>query len=129
METLTNNLEKEQTPRRGFLRILAGGAASLGLTTLVSPFSSLAQQKPAPKPMMAKAPKSEADEWFAKVKGSHRVVYDAVHPYEIMPFVWPKIFLLTNAATGSPASDCGVVVVLRHEAIPYAFKDAMWSKY
>lgn len=37
--------------------------------------------------------------------------------------------LLTNAATGSPASDCGVVVVLRHDAIAYAFEDRLWSTY
>jgi intracellular sulfur oxidation DsrE/DsrF family protein len=36
---------------------------------------------------------------------------------------------MTNQATGSPASDCGVVVVLRHDAICYAFQDKMWEKY
>jgi hypothetical protein len=46
-----------------------------------------------------------------------------------MPFAWPKIFLLTNAATGTPEKDNTAVVVLRHDAIPYAFNDAMWKKY
>jgi intracellular sulfur oxidation DsrE/DsrF family protein len=46
-----------------------------------------------------------------------------------MPFAWPKVFLLTNAATGTPEADCGVVVVMRHEGIPYAFQDKMWEKY
>jgi intracellular sulfur oxidation DsrE/DsrF family protein len=46
-----------------------------------------------------------------------------------MPFAWPKVFLLTNAATGTPEKDCGVVVILRHNAIPYALNNQMWAKY
>src|SRR5690606_38413413 len=32
-------------------------------------------------------------------------------------------------ATGSPNTDCGVIVVLRHDAIPYAMQDNLWTKY
>jgi intracellular sulfur oxidation DsrE/DsrF family protein len=74
-------------------------------------------------------PMDPAEEWFNKVKGSHRVVYDATRPHEIMPFAWPLVFIKTNEATGTPSTDCGVVVVLRHDAIPYAFQDQMWEKY
>src|SRR5262249_21388496 len=101
METLTNRIENESTPRRGFIRAIAGGAAALGLTALASPLSSFAQQpakKASPttpaKPMAAKAQKSEADIWFDKVKGSHRVIYDCTRPNDMMPFAWPRIFLL-----------------------------------
>jgi len=129
---MTNETLNQPTPRRGFLGMIATGAAAVGLTALASPFQLTAQQKggakPAP-PAAPAGPKSEADAWFDKVKGRHRVVYDATRTHEVMPFVWPKVFLLTNAATGTPESDCGVVVVLRHEAICYAFKDPMWEKY
>jgi hypothetical protein len=128
METLTNNFEKEQ-PRRGFIRMIAGGAAALGLTALASPLTTYAQQKPAGKPSTPKPARGEADLWFDKLKGSHRVVFDATVPKELLPFAWPKVFLLTNAATGTPEHDCGVVVVLRHDAICYAFKDNIWAKY
>lgn len=121
-----NNLK--QTHRRGFLGMLASGAAALGLTALSSPFQLNAQQQGGKKPVPA-VPKSEADLWFDKIKGRHRVVYDATQPHEIFPFAWPKVFLLTNEATGSPASDCGVVVVLRHSAICYAMQDHLWAKY
>ncbi|MFI5164908.1 MAG: hypothetical protein ACHQHP_06650, partial [Bacteroidia bacterium] len=120
---------KQTTPRRGFLGTIATGAAALGLTALASPFTLNAQQKAPAKAAMPKAPMSEADVWFGKVKGTHRIVYDATRTHEVMPFVWPKVFLLTNAATGSPEHDCGVVVILRHEGIPYAFKDEVWEKY
>ncbi|HJP63466.1 MAG TPA: hypothetical protein VJ844_08500, partial [Mucilaginibacter sp.] len=72
---------------------------------------------------------SDADEWFNKVKGKHRIVFDVTQPNGIMPFAWPKIFLVTNSATGSPESDCTVVVILRHNAIPYAMGNDLWAKY
>jgi intracellular sulfur oxidation DsrE/DsrF family protein len=124
-----NNLN-QKTERRGFIGTLAAGAAALGLATVTSSFKLSGQQpKPAAKAPASSKAASPADQWFGKVKGTHRVVFDATRPNEIMPFVWPKIFILTNGATGSPSSDCGVVVVLRHEAICYAFQDAMWAKY
>jgi intracellular sulfur oxidation DsrE/DsrF family protein len=122
-----NNFNKS-TPRRSFLGMLATGATAVGLASLVTPLQLNGQAKK----MTAAAKATSAspgDVWFNKVKGRHRVVYDATRPHEIFPFAWPKVFLMTNAATGSPASDCGVVVVLRHDAIPYAFQDNMWAKY
>jgi intracellular sulfur oxidation DsrE/DsrF family protein len=103
------------------------------LTAISSPLNSYAQVKEkmsqGREKMPAAKPTSEADMWFNKVKGTHRVVYDATRPHEIMPFAWPKVFLLTNQATGSMPSDCGVVVVMRHDAICYAFQDSIWEKY
>ena len=124
---MTDNDLKNTTPRRGFLGMLATGAAAIGLTSIATPFQLNGQQKT--KPMKAAAPKNDSDAWFDKVKGTHRAVFDATRPHEIMPFVWPLVFVLTNEATGSPASDCGVVVVLRHDAIPYAMNDNLWAKY
>jgi hypothetical protein len=124
--------KKNSTPnteRRGFLGALATGAAAIGLATLVSPFRLNAQDPKVSQIKKSAGPTNPADIWFNKVKGTHRVVYDATRPHEIFPFAWPAVFLMTNEATGSPASDCGVVVVLRHAAIPYAFKDKMWEKY
>jgi len=118
--------QNSKPSRRGFLGTLASGAAMLGLASIASPLNVQAQQKDH---KAAAQPLNPADAWFNKVKGKHRVVFDATRPHEIMPFAWPKVFLLTNGATGTPESDCGFVVVLRHEAIGYAFQDAMWEKY
>src|SRR5688572_16194283 len=94
-KTMTDETLNQPTPRRGFLGMLAGGAAALGLTALVSPLSLQAQQKGATKPVSpSSAAKSEADLWFDKLKGKHRVVYDAPHTHEIFPFAWPRVFLL-----------------------------------
>lgn len=109
--------------RRKFLHNLAAGAATLGIASVVSPFQKLSaaplQSAAAPGP----------DDWFNKIRGKHRIVFDATEPNDIMPFAWPKVFLLTNAATGTPQKDCNAVVVLRHAAIPYAFDHNMWEKY
>jgi intracellular sulfur oxidation DsrE/DsrF family protein len=132
---MTENKLEQNTHRRGFLGILASGAAALGLTALASPLA-LAQQKGAAKPAAPQgktgappAPKNEADMWFDKVKGKHRVIYDATRWRDVLPLVWPKVFLMTNEKTGTPEADCGVVVVFRHDGIPYAFQDRMWEKY
>jgi len=109
------------TDRRGFLGTLTAGAASIGMTALLNPFQQLQAN--------SNLAFNDADEWFKKIKGKHRIVFDATRPHELMPFAWPRVFLLTNEATGTPSSDCSVVVVLRHDAIPYAFQHAMWSKY
>lgn len=119
---MANHDLKQTTHRRGFIGSLATGAATLGMAALVNPLQLKAEPN-------FGGDVSEADEWFKKVKGKHRIVYDVTAPNGIMPFAWPKVFLLTNAATGTPEADCGVVVILRHEAIPYALGNDLWTKY
>ena len=126
---MNNDQLNQPTQRRGFLGMLASGAAAIGLAAFTSPLKLNAQQPKSTVAGSMEMSKNPADQWFNKVKGIHRVVYDATHPHEVMPFAWPKIFLLTNQATGTPETDCGVVVVLRHDAICYAFKDKIWEKY
>lgn len=110
-----------KNPRREFLGSLAAGAATLGISTL-SPLGLNAS------PELTKMA-GEADEWFNKVKGKHRVVFDVPEPHEVFPFAWPRVFMMTNVNTGTPENELGVVVVIRHTAIPYAMNDSVWVKY
>lgn len=114
---------KDASPRRKFLQTLATGTAALGIASVISPFQQV-QAEPL-KSISDPGP----DEWFNQVKGKHRIVFDATGPHEMFPFAWPKVFMLTNAATGTPEKECSVVVILRHNAIPYAFPDNIWAKY
>ena len=127
-------MQQEQTnpsPRRKFIGHLATGAAALGLAGLTSPLgvhAGTVSTFSEPNSTF-----SDADEWFNKVKGKHRIVFDVTAPGKghelILPFAWPKVFLLTNAATGTPEKDNGVVVILRHNAIPFAMENSLWTKY
>ena len=112
--------KKSGNARRDFLGNVAAGAAALGLLSIPSSIKAA--------PSLFKET-SDADEWFNQINGKHRVVFDATRPHEIMPFVWARVFLMTNQATGTSEKDQSVVVVLRHDAIPYAFEDRIWAKY
>ncbi len=107
--------------RRHFLKNVATGAAALSLSMFTPPFKLSASG-------LDNDP-NDSDAWFNKVKGKHRIVFDVTKPNDMLPFAWPKIFILTNGATGTPANDTGVVVILRHEAIPYAMESRLWAKY
>src|SRR5258706_10937169 len=115
-----NNLKS--TSRRGFLGSLAAGTTALGISAIATPLNLHAEP-------IAETNAEDADAWFNKIKGKHRVIFDATKPHEVFPFAWPKVYLLTNQATGTQPKDCSVVVVLRHDAICYAFEDSLWAKY
>src|SRR5437762_14143858 len=117
MEDLTLH---SKTLRREFISSVAAGAAALGLGTLIP---SMDAQAGIQKDFHLYA---DADEWFSRIKGKHRIVFDVPEPNEIFPFAWPKIFIMTNEKTGTPAKDSNAVVILRHNAIPYAFQSPVW---
>ena len=110
--------------RRGFLGTLATGAAALGAATLAAPLSLSANTGYKPTGSIA-----DADAWFNQIKGKHRIVFDVPEGNGIFPFAWPRIFLVTNGATGTPEKDCNAVVILRHNGIGYAMQDELWAKY
>jgi intracellular sulfur oxidation DsrE/DsrF family protein len=117
--------EGVQQSRRGFLGTIASGAAAMGLATL-SPL----QQIHANTGLNSTDP--DPEQLFKNLKGKHRAIFDVIAPNKenpILPFAWARVFLLTNEATGTPTKDNDVVVVLRHDGIPYAFEDKAWSKY
>ena len=93
----------------------------MGLGQLAVPLSSNAEE--------LTASVSSAEAWFDKIKGKHRMVFDATRPHDILPFAWPRVFLLTNQKTGSDEKDCTAMVILRHDAIPYAMENSLWKKY
>jgi intracellular sulfur oxidation DsrE/DsrF family protein len=113
------------THRREFLSSLATGAVAMSMASIVAPLQTMAQ---APQNSThVNDPDPEA--WFKKVKGRHRIVFDATEPREIFPFAWPRIFLVTNEMTGTMEKDATAVVILRHNAIPFAMEDRLWDKY
>ena len=125
---MTNKDLKEPTNRRHFLGTLATGAAAVSLASLTPSLNLHAEEKESPF-----SGTDDPEAWFNKIKGKHRVVFDATEskspPDDIMPLAWPRIFLITNSMTGTPDKDQSVVIVLRHAGIFYGLEDRVWSKY
>ena len=112
-----------KSKRREFLSSFATGAAALGLGSLVPSMNAKAENE------RVNHDFADAEDWFSKIKGKHRIAFDVTEPNEIFPFAWPKVFLVTNEMTGTAPKDCNAVVILRHAAIPYAFENRLWEKY
>jgi intracellular sulfur oxidation DsrE/DsrF family protein len=112
------------TNRRAFIGTLATGAAAMSLAGLAAPLQSVAKGN------NHVTADDDPDAWFKKLDGKkHKIVFDVTEPNGMMPFAWPRVFLVTNGLTGTAEKDAGVVVILRHEAIPYAMGSELWTKY
>ena len=105
--------------RREFVGTLTASAATLLAGISTPSFAAPADQK-----LVA-----DAEEWFKKVKGKHRIIYDAPEPHDGFPIIWSWAFYQTNNQTGSPDNDLTAMVVLRHNGIPIAMEDKLWEKY
>lgn len=111
-------MKQIQSSRRTFVGTIAAGATGL----LSVPSAMLARSVEA-------SGGGDADAWFKKVKGKHRIVYDATEPHNGFPMIWTWVFYKTNNDTGTPDNDMTAVVILRHNAIPFAMEDRLWAKY
>jgi hypothetical protein len=107
------------TPRRRFLGNLAAAAAALGLSGTVA--SSLEADT------IERSADPKLDAWFGKIKGKHKMVFDAPEPNSGMVAIWPRVYLNTMAE--AYPGEATAVVVLRHGGLPLAMGDAMWAKY
>jgi intracellular sulfur oxidation DsrE/DsrF family protein len=71
------------------------------------------------------------DEWFNKIPGGHRFVFDTTTPegMDLGLFFARNYFMANEESYGLKDSDLAVVLVARHKATPFAYNDAMWAKY
>jgi hypothetical protein len=110
--------------RRQFIGKLAGGAAALAGFSFAPPMFAEEMS-----PLPAKG--DWDDSWTAKIEGKKfKTVFDA-------PQINFALALHQADATiagyrdvvGVDSKDLGLVVVIRHRAIPMAFNDTIWEKY
>jgi intracellular sulfur oxidation DsrE/DsrF family protein len=112
------------TNRRAFIGTLATGAAAMSFAGLAAPLQTMAKEN------TQFTTDDDPDAWFKKLDSKkHKIVFDVTEPHGVFPFAWPRVFLVTNGMTGTTEKDAGVVVVLRHSAIPYAMDHSLWTKY
>ena len=109
--------------RRSFLSGLGTAVAALGLG---------AGRAAAQPPAGGFTPARHAqDEWLAQMPGKHRVVIDAVTPAAAGAAVLfaANLFSTNKSAYSLEDKDLGIVIVMRHDASPFALNDAAWAKY
>lgn len=112
----------ESNPRRKFMGAMMLGATASTLSLLGNPvYANL--------PEFDDEKMGAIDNWFDKIKGKHRIVYDGSTPYDGFPVIWNWAFYLSNNETGSADSDITAMTVLRHNAIPFALTSELWKKY
>jgi intracellular sulfur oxidation DsrE/DsrF family protein len=109
-------------PRRWFLSGAAATAAAFGFGKVASSADAV--------PPTATGGGTDFQKWLDRIKGQYRQVYDMPEPNNGFGLIWSHVYLLTGAqGYGVSESELGVVVVLRHNAIPIALNDSMWAKY
>jgi hypothetical protein len=106
--------------RRDFLGFAATAAAA-GIGAMV-PVSSAAAG--------TDTPSTEFTRWLDSISGTHKQLYDMPELNKGFGLAWSWAFFTTGAqAYGIPETQLGVVLVLRHNALPLAFDDSVWNKY
>ena len=71
------------------------------------------------------------DSWMDTLPGKHRVLIDAATPHgaaEAVLFA-NNLYTANKAAYSLNESDMAIVIVMRHFATPFAYTDAIWTKY
>jgi hypothetical protein len=109
------------TPRRGFIGRLAAAAMGIGVASVVP-------EQAEAKSNASRAADPQLEAWFGKLSGKHRAVFDASKSNDGVPAIWPRVYLLTTEAS-YPGEGASTMVILRHEALPLALQDSLWSKY
>src|SRR5437870_1658176 len=119
----------DPTCRRGFLGRVFGVAAAASLP--MAEVGAAAQGPPA----AAHAPTGAGpDSWIAKVKGTHRTLFDFLQHKSGFPLLHILNYLNTykegyKAAPGSVGAVGTFYGLGNQSSIALAFNDAMWAKY
>jgi intracellular sulfur oxidation DsrE/DsrF family protein/uncharacterized protein (DUF2147 family) len=115
------------TERRSFLVRLSAGAGVLGAAGVRSAVAAAQAAPDAP----WKPARHAQDDWYDKIPGQHRFVFDSTTP-EGMALVLRfanNYFTANQDAYGLKDSDLAVVIVARHKSTSFAYTDAIWAKY
>jgi len=111
---------KVRPNRRDFLG-MAATATVAGVGAVVPAASAVAASNEA---------STDFTRWLDSIPGTHKQVYDTPELNQAFALVWAWAFFATGApAYGVPESNLGVVIVLRHNALPLAFGDSSWAKH
>jgi intracellular sulfur oxidation DsrE/DsrF family protein len=108
--------------RRNFLSRFSAAAALFGAGAQKSPEAASGPFEPA---------RHARDDWFDQLPGKHRVVFDTwtADKFDDAIRFANNIFRGNKDGYDLTERDHAVVIVVRHRTAPFAFNDAMWTKY
>jgi intracellular sulfur oxidation DsrE/DsrF family protein len=71
------------------------------------------------------------DDWLDQLPAKHRLVFDTTSPsgLDSVLLYATNFFVGNQSGYGLKDSDIGVVIVVRHNSTPFAYNNAIWSKY
>jgi len=115
-------------PRRWFLDHLGSALTGVGAAIAIMPATARAQSAANPNWQPAR---HELDDWFDKGSAKHRFVFDAPSPdgFGGALLYANNYYIANQSGYGLENSDLAVVIVARHNSMPFALNDAMWAKY
>ena len=120
---------REILARRRFLAGAGTGAVALGAAAMAGIPS--AAQTPAAPATEWKTERHAQDEWLDKIPGKHRFVFDTTTSETLagaLRFAG-NYYAANQSGYGLKDGDLAVVVIARHLSTPFAFNDAIWTKY
>jgi intracellular sulfur oxidation DsrE/DsrF family protein len=112
--------------RRSFVSRVSAGLAALGAVAVpTAAIATPVAQSP------FKPERHPQDDWFDTLPGKHRFFYDTTTPNgagDAITFV-TNYYVANQTGYKLGDQDLAVVICFRHWSTPFAWTDAMWSKY
>ena len=124
--------DNNSTPvaRRSFLTRLGAGISVAG-ASLVAGVPLAAAQSSTGAAGRFQAARHTQDDWMDQVPGKHRLVFDTMEApgFGAALLYSNNFYVASESGYGLKDPDTAVIIIARHFATPFAYKDAMWMKY
>lgn len=123
------------TRRREFLGQIAASAIVLAGAACTTPAGAVQATTaptptPAPNPPAPAAPVHWDDSWFARLTAKHKAIFDSPEIEDGLAVAQAAGYIRgMRDAAAAGENDVQTVVVMRHQAVPMVFNDAIWAKY
>jgi intracellular sulfur oxidation DsrE/DsrF family protein len=114
--------------RRSFLSRIPTGIALIGGAGIASGTAGEAQSAAG---RDLRPERHAQDDWLDQLPAKHRLVFDTTSPQGLDSVLLyaTNFFVGNQSGYGLKDSDIGVVIVVRHNSTPFAYGNAIWSKY
>jgi intracellular sulfur oxidation DsrE/DsrF family protein len=114
--------------RRSFLSRLGIGASTFGGAF---GFGSVSAHAQSGSENRFQAARHTQDDWFDEIPGKHRCFWDTTTAEELADAIQFAGNYFTGSRNGYALEpgDLALIIGMRHQAAPFAFTDAMWSKH